>query len=74
MNEHDAQQLMLLEELDGILQKLDPDHLSQAQRRVNRAIEVRRQQARHQALAEVRQISRYYGVRLQDLVGSRNGS
>ncbi len=67
MNEHEAQQLQLLDQLNDILEKLDPDHLAKAQRSINRSIEVRKRQAREQALAEIREISRRYGVPLQEL-------
>ncbi|MFP4129842.1 MAG: hypothetical protein ACLFSJ_03785 [Halorhodospira sp.] len=69
MTEHEAQQLQLLEQLNDLLEKLDPDHLAEAQKRVNRSIEIRKRQAREQALAEAREISRRYGVPLHELAG-----
>ncbi len=69
MEHHHIQQLELLEQLSNVLEKLDPDHLAEAQKRVNRSVEIRRRQAREQALAEAREISRRYGVPLQELAG-----
>ncbi|MBK1727209.1 hypothetical protein [Halorhodospira neutriphila] len=67
MTEHEAQQLQLLDQLNDILERLDPDHLTKAQQSVNRSIEIRKRQAREQALAEIREISRRYGVPLREL-------
>lgn len=67
MTQHEAHQLQLLEQLDDILQKLDPTHLHYAHRRFDRAWNVRRKQAREQAKAEARQISRKYGIPLREI-------
>lgn len=68
MNQHQIHQMELLEQLDAILERLDPDHLARAQEKVQRSVTVRKRQAREQALDEVREISRRYGIPLREIV------
>lgn len=68
MDRHQIHQLELLDQLDDILERLDPDHLAKAREKVNRSVEIRKRQAREQALAEMREISRRYGIPLGELV------
>lgn len=68
MNRHQIHQMELLEQLDHILERLDPDHLAKAREKVQRSVMIRKRQARQQALDEMREISRRYGIPLRELV------